>query len=330
MPYDDPRWMGGIGMIGTKAVYNAVMHCDLLLMLGTDYPYSEFPAAQGRLSIQVDERAQRARAARADRARRRRLGAADPEAVARQGRRQERHGRFWDKVTQERRKWDEMLDKQADPARSKDRIHPQAVARAVSDLASARRGLRPRYRAEHAVVGKLDPPERIAADHRLVQQCRRRNGARPGQRHPGARSLAPGHRAVRRRRFQHADVRIPDRGASQAARQGHSLQQFRIRAHSAGGREPSGFLPYREGDRIPQSGFRGVRARLRRPWISAPQARASCTAAIDEALRSMARRSSMASSRPTRCRTFRISSWRQVGHYAVAKIKEAVLAVTGP
>ena len=28
-----------------------------------------------------------------------------------------------------------MLDKQADPARSKDRIHPQAVARAVSDLA---------------------------------------------------------------------------------------------------------------------------------------------------------------------------------------------------
>jgi pyruvate dehydrogenase (quinone) len=30
MPYDDARWMGGIGMIGTKAVYNAVMHCDLL------------------------------------------------------------------------------------------------------------------------------------------------------------------------------------------------------------------------------------------------------------------------------------------------------------
>jgi thiamine pyrophosphate-dependent acetolactate synthase large subunit-like protein len=43
--------------------------------------------------------------------------------------------KFWDQVTKERRKWDEMLDKQADPARSKDRIHPQAVARAVSDLA---------------------------------------------------------------------------------------------------------------------------------------------------------------------------------------------------
>src|ERR1700749_610516 len=42
MPYDEPRWMGGIGMIGTKPVYDAVMHCDLLLMVGSDYPYSEF------------------------------------------------------------------------------------------------------------------------------------------------------------------------------------------------------------------------------------------------------------------------------------------------
>jgi pyruvate dehydrogenase (quinone) len=38
-------------------------------------------------------------------------------------------------VTRERRSWDEMLNRQADPARSKDRIHPQAVARAVGDLA---------------------------------------------------------------------------------------------------------------------------------------------------------------------------------------------------
>src|SRR4030088_1759748 len=35
----------------------------------------------------------------------------------------------------ERRKWDEILDKQSDLKRSEDRIHPQAVARAVSDAA---------------------------------------------------------------------------------------------------------------------------------------------------------------------------------------------------
>jgi len=56
MPYDDPRWMGGIGMIGTKAAYTAVMHCDLLLMLGTDYPYSEFLPHKGSV-IQIDDRA---------------------------------------------------------------------------------------------------------------------------------------------------------------------------------------------------------------------------------------------------------------------------------
>jgi hypothetical protein len=47
--------------------------------------------------------------------------------------------RFWDKVTLERRRWDEMLDKQADLARSKDRIHPQAVARGISELAAPMR-----------------------------------------------------------------------------------------------------------------------------------------------------------------------------------------------
>ena len=57
MAYDDPRWMGGLGMIGTKAVYNAVQRCDLLLMVGTDYPYSNFLPNKGTV-IQIDERAQ--------------------------------------------------------------------------------------------------------------------------------------------------------------------------------------------------------------------------------------------------------------------------------
>src|SRR6202165_3787915 len=55
MAYDDRRWVGGLGLIGTKAVYNAVPHCDLLLMIGTDYPYSNFLPAKGNV-IQIDER----------------------------------------------------------------------------------------------------------------------------------------------------------------------------------------------------------------------------------------------------------------------------------
>jgi pyruvate dehydrogenase (quinone) len=133
MPYDDPRWMGGIGMIGTKAGYNAVMNCDLLLMLGTDYPFSEFLPSKGSV-IQVDERPEvlgrRAPTALGV------LGSVRPTLKLLLGKvAAKSDARFWDQVTQERHKWDEMLDKQADPARSKDRIHPQAVARAVSDLA---------------------------------------------------------------------------------------------------------------------------------------------------------------------------------------------------
>jgi pyruvate dehydrogenase (quinone) len=133
MPYDDPRWMGGIGMIGTKAVFNAIMGCDLLLMVGTDYPYSNFLPSKGTV-IQIDERPQV-------------LGRRAPTVLGVTGSARptlkllldqvaaKTDTRFWDKMTEERQKWDEMLDKQADLARSKDRIHPQAVARAVSDLA---------------------------------------------------------------------------------------------------------------------------------------------------------------------------------------------------
>jgi pyruvate dehydrogenase (quinone) len=133
MPYDDPHWMGGIGMIGTKAVYNAIMDCDLLLMVGTDYPYANFLPTKGNV-VQIDEQPQV-------------LGRRAPTALGVVGSARptlqslldhvapKSEKGFWDKVTQERRKWDEKLDKQADPARSKDRIHPQAVARAVSDLA---------------------------------------------------------------------------------------------------------------------------------------------------------------------------------------------------
>ena len=134
MPYDDPRWMGGIGMIGTKPDYKAMMDCDLLLMLGTDYPFAEFLPSKGAV-IQVDERAQV-------------IGRRAPTALGVVGSvrptltsllnwvKPKSDRKFFDGVSAGRKAWDEMLDKQCDLGRSKDRIHPQAVARAVSDLAA--------------------------------------------------------------------------------------------------------------------------------------------------------------------------------------------------
>src|SRR3984893_18063945 len=134
MPYEAPRCMGGLGMIGTKAVYNAVMHCDLLLMVGTDYPYSNFLPSKGADVIQIDERGKvlgrRAPTALGV------VGSARPALSSVLSRVAAKNNRsFLDQVSKERRRWDEMLDEQADLERTPDRIHPQAVARAVSDLA---------------------------------------------------------------------------------------------------------------------------------------------------------------------------------------------------
>src|SRR5580658_7156805 len=134
MPYDDPHWMGGIGFIGSKPVYHAVMSADLLLMVGTDYPYSNF-LPNRPVVVQIDERPEvlgrRAPTALGV------FGSARPtlklliEQVA-----PKTDTSYWHRLTEERRAWDRKLDQQADLGRSADSIHPQAVARVVSDLAN--------------------------------------------------------------------------------------------------------------------------------------------------------------------------------------------------
>lgn len=133
LPYDDPRWMGGLGMIGTRPVYSAVQHCDLLLMLGTDYPYSSFLPAHGNV-VQVDERAtalgRRTQTSYAI------VGSVRPTLELLLTKLKPKNdATFFDRVKNERAKWDGILDQQANLSRSQHKIHPQAVARTVSDLA---------------------------------------------------------------------------------------------------------------------------------------------------------------------------------------------------
>ena len=56
--YDNPYAVGLTGLIGGKAAYDAMHDCDLLLLLGTDFPYEAFLPVQNVRIAQIDIRAE--------------------------------------------------------------------------------------------------------------------------------------------------------------------------------------------------------------------------------------------------------------------------------
>ncbi len=132
--FDDPHWIGGVGLIGSRAGLDAVKGAGLLLMLGTDYPYGEW-LPQGGNVIQIDERAfvlgRRAKVKLGI------VGSVRPGIrmlLDQLGQRSDEV--FLTATNAARAAWNRMLDDKADPARSKHKIHPQAVSRAISDAAA--------------------------------------------------------------------------------------------------------------------------------------------------------------------------------------------------
>jgi pyruvate dehydrogenase (quinone) len=133
--FDDPRVVGGLGLIGSKAGYDAVHGCEALVMIGSDYPYGEFLPQKAKV-IQIDERGfvigRRLPVTQPI------VGSARPAVAGLLARVQAKpDGTFLDKTQKTWRGWREMLAEKAAPDRSQDRIHPQALARAVSDHAAA-------------------------------------------------------------------------------------------------------------------------------------------------------------------------------------------------
>ena len=132
--FDEPHVVGGLGLIGSKAGHDAMHCCGLLLMIGSDYPYTEF-LPQKTPVIQIDERAfaigRRLPVTQAI------VGSSRPAVVALLEAVSEKNDTdFLELIRRGWQSWRQMLDKKADPARSTDRIHPQALARTVSDLAA--------------------------------------------------------------------------------------------------------------------------------------------------------------------------------------------------
>ena len=125
---------GGLGLLGSRGGVKAMHECDLLLVLGTDFPYRDWYNHECDV-VQVDTRAEVLG--------RRRPGAlavhADAAIVMRWllEHAEARDDRRWLASVQKTRKaWDAELERQEAIDRSADRIHPQAVAKVLGELAS--------------------------------------------------------------------------------------------------------------------------------------------------------------------------------------------------
>lgn len=134
--YSDGPVVGLTGNIGNPAGYHAVNDCDVLLMLGTDFPYSEF-LPDGRPIIQVDQRVDHiGRRAPVT------LGLVGDAGATVRGlldllEPDQKSTGFRDKLLKIRDKWIQHADKQASLSRKDEPLHPQLFAKAVSDAADA-------------------------------------------------------------------------------------------------------------------------------------------------------------------------------------------------
>jgi pyruvate dehydrogenase (quinone) len=134
--WDNPYDVGMTGLIGFSSGYYAMLGCDVLLMLGTDFPYRQFyPRSKDVRIAQIDHRGEV-------------IGRRAPVDVGVVGdvratieallpRLEEKHdSRHLDKARDHYRKARKGLDELAAGRRGKPPIHPQQVAKAISDCAS--------------------------------------------------------------------------------------------------------------------------------------------------------------------------------------------------
>ncbi|GAA2224366.1 ubiquinone-dependent pyruvate dehydrogenase [Promicromonospora sukumoe] len=134
LEYDNPYDVGMTGLLGFSSGYRAMESCDALLMLGTDFPYQQFYPSKAQV-VQVDIRGEQ-------------LGRRTPVDLGLVGdvgdtieallpRLDDRgNRRHLDSSLKHYAKARKGLDELADNDHNRQPIHPQYVARLVSELAS--------------------------------------------------------------------------------------------------------------------------------------------------------------------------------------------------
>ena len=133
--WDNPYNVGMTGLIGFSSGYYAMNDCDLLLMLGTDFPYRQFypegPAEIVQIDIRPEQLGRRASIARGF------IGDVGATIEAVLPLIKEKHDRrFLDLAISHYRKARWELDELAASSSRPKLIHPQQVAKAINDLAA--------------------------------------------------------------------------------------------------------------------------------------------------------------------------------------------------
>ncbi len=132
--YDNPYDVGMTGLIGFSSGYDAMMGCDTLLMLGTDFPYRQFYPEKAKVA-QIDLRPENlGRRTAIDLGLVGDVGATIDHVLPLLTR--ERDGAFLRDAREDYAKSRKGLDELATGTAGSGVIHPQHVARIVSDLAS--------------------------------------------------------------------------------------------------------------------------------------------------------------------------------------------------
>jgi pyruvate dehydrogenase (quinone) len=134
--WENPYDVGMTGLIGFASGYYAMLDCDVLLMLGTDFPYRQFyPQGSAVRIAQVDIRAEHiGRRAPVDLGI---VGDVGPTLEALLPLLEEnRDRRHLDQAAEHYRKTRKSLDELAVGTPGKRPIHPQQIAKAISDHAA--------------------------------------------------------------------------------------------------------------------------------------------------------------------------------------------------
>ena len=132
--HDTENVVGLTGLIGNPSGYNAVMKCDLLLMLATDFPYIDFLPHETK-TIQVDIREENIGnrtgvniGVHAD------IGAFVAKLLPKID--QKSDDAFLQKLTESFKKWRQSKHEEASSSRDVEPLHPQIFAQFINQYAS--------------------------------------------------------------------------------------------------------------------------------------------------------------------------------------------------